>query len=77
MDKKDKFELVDVVALDLENARLRNENTKLHDIIDRAIITLAEANPFYLAALFAARQTMRKEQENCCCNVENTQKQTT
>lgn len=77
MQENNKIEIVDVVALELENARLRNENTKLHDIIDRAIITLAEANPFYLAALFAARQTMQKEQENCCCNIENTQKQTT
>ena len=77
MQENNKIKMVDVVALDLENARLRNENTKLHDIIDRAIITLAEANPFYLAALFAARQTVRKEQEKCCCNIENTQKQTT
>ena len=60
--------MVDVVALELENARLRNENTKLHDIIDRAIIALAEANPFYLAALFAARQTVQAtKQEMCCC----------
>lgn len=68
MQENNKIELVDVVALDLENARLRNENTKLHDIINRAIITLAEANPFYLAALFAARQTAQAtKQEMCRC----------
>ena len=61
MDKTKNIELVDVVALDLENARLRNENTKLHDIIDRAIIVLAEANLFYLAAKV---DNTRKETRN-------------
>lgn len=67
-DKQNKFELVDIVALENENARLKRQVSTLNDIIDRAIIVLAEANPFYLATIVAAKMDIEKQkQEMLCC----------
>ena len=67
----------EIVPLEYENMRLKEESSKLHDIIDKAILALAEHNPFQLAALFAASQALNNEKQKmakaCCVKADNTE----